>query len=282
MNLKRDSAVSPVVAMMLILAVVTICASIVFATYVPDMKENSEIIHSKEVKEEFLKFSSDVDNTYINTREGVYTYVIPLGGGDTMFSPSRSAGTINISIKPVGKFVVNGEEIGVFSLPEVSYTPLLSFWENQGYLYKFGRVYVTKNDIGVPALAYSGDEYANDEKLKDAFLTSMAPFIKPKLTYEATHSDLSTMGKVLDQQFFTIPVITFETGNPYTSGNGDALVKIEAKKTVETRLIPMGSRITFYGANDTACAELTAVTNATATNDPQLTIIKITAKVSVQ
>lgn len=104
--MKSDDAVSPVVAMMLILAVVVICVSMIAATYVPDLKENAEIMHSREVKEKFLEFASDMENIYANARSGVHSYVIPLGGGDIFLSPSRSSGSLSVEIndeEPFGK-----------------------------------------------------------------------------------------------------------------------------------------------------------------------------------
>ena len=255
MMLKSDDAVSPVVAMMLVLAVVAICVSVMFATYVPDLKENAEILHSKEVKEEFFKFASDVDTIFANGRSGVYSYIIPLGGGDTLFSPSKSAGTIEIEDNQIGTVIINGEEYPI-NLVSVSYTPLLSFWENQGYAYENGTVYVTKETVSVSAL--EGESDATD---------TLFTWMRPNLTRSYNDSDN------IWHDFYAMNIVSVETGeSAYTSGNGDAVLKITPEKETK-RYDPLNSLIIKKG--DTVLYEYPGGP------DSELTITKITAKVSV-
>ena len=64
MKSDSDEAVSTVIALMLVLAILVTCIAIYSATYVPGLKQQSEILHSEEVQYAFLRLSSDVDNLY--------------------------------------------------------------------------------------------------------------------------------------------------------------------------------------------------------------------------
>ncbi|HJJ41963.1 MAG TPA: hypothetical protein O0W90_01450, partial [Methanocorpusculum sp.] len=90
MKKNKEDAVSSVVAIMLILAVVVVCIAALSSSYVPQLKENSEMMHSDEVKEAFLKFSDDVNRVYSNAQTGELTTSLSLGGGKVIFSPSMS------------------------------------------------------------------------------------------------------------------------------------------------------------------------------------------------
>jgi hypothetical protein len=220
-----------------------------FATYVPDMKENAEIMHSKEVKEGFFKFSSDVDTIFADGRTGVYSYIIPLGGGDTLLSPSRSSGTIKIGKDTIGTVRI-GTNTFTVNLVNVSYTPLLSFWENQGYSYKKGVVNVTKGVVEVPALEGS-------IRSLNTFFTGMKP--------ELTHSWTSDGRTHYD---YAMNIVTFEPGTAvYASGNGDAVLRIESTKE---QLGPYSSSEVYVNG-----------VNQGLSGDCRIYVTKTTTKVSV-
>lgn len=268
--MKSDDAVSPVVAMMLILAVVVICVSIISATYVPDLKENAEIMHSREVKEKFLEFASDMENIYANARSGVHSYIIPLGGGDIFLSPSRSSGSLSVEIndeEPFGKIQIN-EDTFLLNDIKITYVPILSFWENQGYKYEKGVVYVTKGDIEVPAQANS--EERNDDRIRE-ILKKM----EPELIKEIWVNDIH--GGTYKKRYYAMNIIILKAGNNYISGSSDALLKIETEKELRSYEIQPGSSITIQGINEyTSC-----LTNPTDYNPAEVTVTIITATVSV-
>ena len=127
--MKKDDGVSNVVAMMLLLSVLVICIAVLSSSYLPDLKENAEAMHSEEVKEAFLRFGADVDELFTTAQGGVYSQVFSLGGGDILLSPSKSGGTVEIQTVDIG--TVEGYSHTLTSV-NVTYTPLLPYWEKQG------------------------------------------------------------------------------------------------------------------------------------------------------
>lgn len=92
----KEDAVSPVIAAMLILAVVVTFFAAWHAYYVPSMKAQSEISHIREVETGFLRFSSDIE-TAASLKKGMrFSGSIPLGGGDFVFDPVKSGGELKI------------------------------------------------------------------------------------------------------------------------------------------------------------------------------------------
>ncbi len=94
--MKIDDGVSVVVSAVLILAVLVTAVAVCSATYVPEMKQNAEILHAAEIEEAFLRFSSDVDSLYSLGKSAEYSETFSLGGGDILLSPSKSSGTLCI------------------------------------------------------------------------------------------------------------------------------------------------------------------------------------------
>ena len=78
------------------------------ATYLPDLKENAEIIHSSEVKDAFLSFSADVNHQYTSGYVSASSNVFSLGGGDIILSPSKSSGTVKVETVSLGTVAVEG------------------------------------------------------------------------------------------------------------------------------------------------------------------------------
>ena len=139
----KEDAVSSVVALMLILAIIVACLAVYTASYVPGLKQQNEIMHSNEVGMAFERISSDMDNLLTLQRNGSFAEPFSLGGGDILFSPVKSAGTVEIQNVSYGEVrttapalaELNGSAVtGV----TISYTPVNTVWEKQGYLYKNG------------------------------------------------------------------------------------------------------------------------------------------------
>ena len=88
--MKSDEAIAPVVAGLLILAVIVTVLSVYFTTYVPSLKEEAEIEHLSSVEREFLSFSSDIENAVWQKTQGRLSRNIELGGGDVFLSSIKS------------------------------------------------------------------------------------------------------------------------------------------------------------------------------------------------
>ena len=147
---EKDDAVSPVIALMLILAILATCMAVYTTTYVPGLKQQDEITHSGEVKLAFERFASDIDNVIAQGKPAVYTEVLELGGGDVPLSPTKSSGTVEINTTVIGNYTI-GSETKNLNVIEISYLPSFTAWEKQGYLYKNGVVWITKDEKITPA-----------------------------------------------------------------------------------------------------------------------------------
>ena len=147
---KKDDAVSPVIALMLILAILATCMAVYTTTYVPGLKQQDEITHSGEVKLAFERFASDIDNVIALGKPAVYTEVLELGGGDVPLSPTKSSGTVEINTTVIGNYTIGSETKNLYGI-EISYLPSFTAWEKQGYIYKNGVVWIVKDEKKTPA-----------------------------------------------------------------------------------------------------------------------------------
>ena len=147
---EKDDAVSPVIAVMLILAILATCMAVYTTTYVPGLKQQDEITHTGEVKLAFMRFASDIDNVIAQGKPAVYTEVLELGGGDVPLSPTKSSGTIEINTSKIGTYKVGSETKDLNGIA-VTYTPSFTAWEKQGYVYQNGVVWITKEEKVTPA-----------------------------------------------------------------------------------------------------------------------------------
>lgn len=155
-----EDAVAPVIAVMLILAVVATFFAAWHAYYVPSMKAQSEITHISEVEVGFLKFVSDVDTAVSLKQNMRLSEPIPLGGGEFTFDPVKSGGELKIRNATSGKFLrLNWTSETSVPDPDyycgflsISYEPVNNFWQNQGYLWENGTIYVknTERNLSTP------------------------------------------------------------------------------------------------------------------------------------
>ena len=212
--MKKDDGVSNVVAMMLLLSVLVICIAVLSSSYLPDLKENAEAMHSEEVKEAFLRFGADVDELFTTAQGGVYSQVFSLGGGDILLSPSKSGGTVEIQTVDIG--TVSGRQI---TSVNVTYTPLLPYWEKQGYTYENGVVWVTKDGRKIPVQSGLNTVDDGDERetaTKSAWISAM----QPKL-----------IGKFGDREYYVQNIVILSAADEnkkYLSGTSLATLKITA------------------------------------------------------
>ena len=147
---EKDDAVSPVIALMLILAILATCLAVYTTTYVPGLKQQDEITHSGDVKLTFERFASDIDNVIAQGKPAVYTEVLELGGGDVPLSPTKSSGTLEIEETILGTYTA-GSDTGNLTGIRVTYLPSFTAWEKQGYRYENGTVWILKDEKKTPA-----------------------------------------------------------------------------------------------------------------------------------
>ena len=217
--MKKDDGVSNVVAMMLLLSVLVICIAVLSSSYLPDLKENAEAMHSEEVKEAFLRFGADVDELFTTAQGGVYSQVFSLGGGDILLSPSKSGGTVEIQTVDIG--TVSGRQI---TSVNVTYTPLLPYWEKQGYMYENGVLWVTKNGVEIPVQSGLNSELdgnTQEGKTTDAWLKSM----EKKLIGESGENKYYVQN---------IVILSADKNKKYLSGTSPAMLRITATEVTTT------------------------------------------------
>jgi hypothetical protein len=151
----NDDAVSPVVAAMLILAIVVTFFSAWNALFVPTMKAQSEITHIKEVESGFLRFSSDIETAASLKKNMRMSEPILLGGGDFTFDTVKSGGLLRIQNETEGYLRLTIEKPAespstLLRLSRFEYQPVNNFWQDQGYAWEYGNVNVTKGTLSTP------------------------------------------------------------------------------------------------------------------------------------
>lgn len=146
--MRREEALSPVVAVMLILAIAVTFYALVNATVIPQLKEQSEIEHLERVKEAFMRFDSDLRLAIAMERGVVLKERIPLGGGDILVNTVKSGGTLRVqgmTPAPLEMTIDENESLSA-GMVQVSYQPVSNFWQEQGYTWQYGYLNVTKRN----------------------------------------------------------------------------------------------------------------------------------------
>ena len=214
-----ERAVAPVVAAMLLLAVLVMFLSVYNAIVVPSFKQQAEVEHLYAVEESFLAFGSDMTTAAALKRDLHLSKRIPLGGGETIFDPVRSGGTLRVSGDPGGPLAsvtVNGTSY-YCNLTNFSYTPISNFWRDQGYIWQYGYTNVT----GGGGLQTPLDYADMDEVRKAAEGTGFSGSL-----IEIEH-DGQNGGNCTD---IRISLVTFEPHEKhyFTSGNGIGTLVLDA------------------------------------------------------
>jgi len=237
-----DDAVAPVIAVMLILAIAVTFFAAWNAYYVPSMKAQSEISHIKDVETGFLKFSSDIETAAsLTSRKKTLklSEPIPLGGGEFTFDPVKSGGELKIwnasplDTSSTGYFrlnLTNNTPEGPvtpfpgimqnFSLVKFSYTPVNNFWQDQGYGWSYGNVFVlnTERNLSTPLqfARWSDVTYGLAESLVD-----IEPVRSVSTTEIPANKNCSSITiRVVD--------ITPDSRHSQISGNGNGMLVLES------------------------------------------------------
>lgn len=215
-----EDAVSPVIGLMLILTILVSAIALLNATYIPGLKQQSEIDHLAEVEEAFMDISSDIERIIAFGDETMVRERLFLGGGEVIFSGLRSSGTLRIDpdipSEPVTWMVYENDTSSWQDVPlsqvSISYQPIGNFWQNQGYIWHGGLVNVTKGDR-TTWLSYV-DQSDADEVTADGIMAASLIACDYTVTGYLDHITISPVSMVPDP------------GASFTSSNGVGTVTL--------------------------------------------------------
>lgn len=254
----KEEGIAPVIAGLLILAVIVTFMSVYFNTYVPSLKEEAEIEHLSNVEKEFLSFSSDLENAVWQKKDGKLSRSFELGGGDVFLSSIKSGGTLEVendamlfgfnatTLKEDSTTTITGWNS---SLVNFSYQPLSNFWQNQGYSWQYGYVNLTTEYDDQTPLQYTDmDAVLNDIDNSSGLFSSLFDM---DYDYEPVFEKINgnyTGTKYINCTGLSVTIVNFEKGEEsYASGNGAAMLRL---KTNATPPKPIGNatmlNFTFY------------------------------------
>ncbi|MDD4300814.1 MAG: flagellin, partial [Methanomicrobium sp.] len=235
--MKNDCAVAPVVAGLLILAVIVTVMSVYFNTYVPSLKEEAEIEHLSNVEREFLSFSSDIDNAVSQKSEGKVSRSFELGGGDVFLSSIKSGGTLQVeadamlfgfnvtALKDDSTTNITGWNS---SLVNFSYQPLSNFWHDQGYSWQYGYVNLTTEYGKQTPLQYKNMSEVKEEVRNDIDNSSGLFSSLFDMTYKYDYFNDTENNHYRNCTDLDITIVNFKKGrDSYASGNGAAELRLE-------------------------------------------------------
>jgi len=218
--MEKDDAVSTVIALMLILGIVSTLIAIYSAAYLPGLKQQSEIEHSRAVADAFVRFGSSIDYAVSHKTKVRFSEPLSLGGGDILLSPVRSSGSLAIAAEgPLVNITVangTGTVTKASSLMNISYVPSFTTWEPQGYRWEYGFVAVTKDGVAVP----QSSRYYLCEEARDNSSEFLQSFV------ELTRSGGDNIGITLVKLF---P----KEGESFVTGSGIATLGLNATVTAE-------------------------------------------------
>ena len=220
------------------LTVLVIAVSLASATYLPDLKENAEIIHSFEVKDAFLSFSADVNHQYTSGYVSASSQVFSLGGGDIILSPSKSSGTVKVETVSLGTVTVGSTSCSLHTV-NVTYTPHQSIWNSPGYFYEKGVVWVTEDGVKIPALSS-----LNTKDEADTYSTSV------------TNSWISEPRINGNTAVLDVVSLEADTDAFYASGSQDVVLTIMPKESTTYS----GNSLSINGTSYTLPSGVTSVT----------------------
>ena len=268
----KDDAVAPVVAGMLILAIVVTFFAAWNAYYVPSMKAQSEITHIRDVETGFLRFSSDIETAASLKKNMRLSEPIPLGGGEFTFDAVKSGGTLRIlSVKEgyLRMTVINGTTPdttrSTLRFSNYSYQPVNNFWQDQGYAWSYGYVNVTKGTLETPL------QYARMDDVSYGMTGALFD-----LDFVPASGDPATCSRI---NVYVVN-ITPAAGQTLASGNGNGMLGLESTvmsqqfanaTSMTVRLnpdIPEGFRDALWDSVNLRVNESTACGNVHAFPDP--------------
>ncbi len=219
----RDDAVSSVVALMLLLAVIATFISLYATSYVPGLKEQSEIDQITSVKEAFIESSNDIGHIASEKIPASYGHLIPLGAGDILMSPEKSSGTLTVT--DLGAFAEirtepSGTPNATCGMVSIAFEPSYTFWEDQGYTWQYGYINVTKKGKTVPLTEFTMQDVLAGGKFSTFAESFIAFDDKGAFNASSGKEDLSSL---------TIDLVNIMPGTPsFASGNSPTNLQISA------------------------------------------------------
>ncbi|MDO9540230.1 MAG: hypothetical protein Q7J09_09560 [Methanocalculus sp.] len=240
--MRHNDAVAPVVAAILILAVVVTLISAFQVTVVPAMKERSEMEHIAGVEMALLRFSSHIETAAAMKQPLVFSETIQLGGGDTLLNSIKSGGTLyvmNDGEKPLAQINITNHShstISNITLINFSYSPVGNYWRDQGYDWRWGVMNVSSGGRETP-LIFPTMQVAEESILNSGFPGSLIT-IKTDWGLIPERFDNGTItGNLIEHiSIITIDRVAYSAGNPdFTSGNANTRLALSAKIN-ETRI----------------------------------------------
>jgi len=265
----QDDAVAPVIAVMLILAAVAMAFAVFNGMYVPSLKQAAEIEHLRDVEFSFQHFSSDIERAVAERRDGTtISEPVPLGGGDVVLNPLRSAGSLAVmnESSPVYHLTLTTESENVRfngTMVNISYDSVGNFWQDQGYRWQYGFLNVTKYGKKQSPLSYSRMTDVNTEFNTSG--SSLAGFAgsfgdaegvrnSTQLpVYDMTGNITSYSSRDGNCSAITITAVNLsaDPDHPFTSGNGfgrlELRTRIIAEEIYDVKSISIVSGQTPFG-----------------------------------
>ncbi len=243
---RKDDAVSSVVALMLLLAVIATFISLHSTSYIPGLKEQSEIDRIDSIKEAFMESSGDIEHIASEKIPASYSHLIPLGAGDILMSPEKSSGTLTVT--DLGAFVEirttpSGKPNATCSMASIAFEPSYTFWEEQGYTWQYGYVNVTKKERKTPLTEYTMEDVLAGGK----FSTFADSFI----AFEGKGAFNATSGKdeLLSLRISVINVVPGSSA--FISGNSPTALSILADVRESGPINTHYLNFTFTNSTDT-------------------------------
>ncbi|HEX3001479.1 MAG TPA: hypothetical protein VHN82_03780 [Methanoregula sp.] len=225
----NEDAVSAVIGAMLLLAVGVTFFAAWNAYYVPSMKTQSEISHIRNVESGFLRFSSDIETAVSFKRNLRLSEHVQLGGGDFIFSPMKSGGELRIrNSSSDGYLVMNWSSKTIsespdhmFGIARFWYKPVNNFWQDQGYGWSYGNVYVinTERNLSTPLQFATRDDITYDLAGSLFTLESLPASSSPGNCSSITAEAVTIMPDIRHFQ---------------VSGNGNGMLILESDVVAET------------------------------------------------
>lgn len=245
---RRDDGVSSVVALMLLLAVIATFISLYATSYVPGLKEQSEIDQVKSVKEAFMESSNDIRHIASGKISASYGHLVPLGAGDILMSPEKSSGTLTVT--DIGAFAEirttpTGAPNATCNMTSIAFEPSYTFWEEQGYTWQYGYINVTKKGKEVPLTGFTMEDVLSGDEGEFSRLA------KEFITFDKEERDAD--GNLTSLR---ITVVTITPGSStFISGNNPATLRICAKDPETKPICTDYLRFNFTNSTDTVKTE---------------------------
>ena len=221
----NDHAVAPVVAAMLLLVVVVMFLSVYNTVIIPSFKQQAEVEHLFAVEESFLSFGSDMTTAAALKQDLHLSKRIPLGGGETIFDPVRSGGTLRVGGgDTIATVTLNWTTHYCCNLTGFSYTPISNFWRDQGYTWQYGYTNVTGRGGLETPLDYPTMEEVCSEANSSRFAASFIGIEHNGRFSDGNHN--CTDNNCTD---IRITLVTFDPDEMhyFTSGNGIGTLSLD-------------------------------------------------------